>query len=519
MGILDKIYQRITASNQNNAKSFSEAYGNARSEGFKTFIYNGKHYSTDYSGGHHKQYENDVKSGKAARWEAAYPGYTNPELRKAKQEELDTYGITNEQTKNKTFVDKALKRIPARGYDISDAISGILNEHTKYKSYKNNEEYFDAIRKKHPEFKDFPFKEYYSNLDKDSLSPFYHPDSHPIVKRYLEQKLYNKDVYPFLNDLREDPSSNSKEAHRSEFNFLLGYPILKNDNSAPSISKYRTGNNKYYFTTNEIESSRPFLPDDFINPRILRESKMKKLYERLSASAPSLENFKVDGSYDYDKYHESKKTNPEIWEEYNKIDKELNKYIIEDETLSYDIYDNKDKYESFGVSANEGIPYILDRKLFLESDSKLKQDLIKRGMIPIYNPNYETGNHVSDVSSTSSGYYTSTINDKKINGKYSNLAKILQERSNKINGKNKEFFNDATLRTGNLLNTSSLGTYTVGVPEDKKYISVWDKFDIDPFGSGNDKPIIKVGAPFEYYTRFYKHGEEPDIDDLYKHFK
>lgn len=67
MGILDKIYQRITASNQNNAKSFSEAYGNARSEGFKTFIYNGKHYSTDYSGGHHKQYENDVKSGKAAR--------------------------------------------------------------------------------------------------------------------------------------------------------------------------------------------------------------------------------------------------------------------------------------------------------------------------------------------------------------------------------------------------------------------------------------------------------------------
>ena len=55
-------------------------------------VWNGKHFSTDYAGAHHKQYEKDVASGKAAAWEAKYPNFTNPELRKAKQEELDTFG-------------------------------------------------------------------------------------------------------------------------------------------------------------------------------------------------------------------------------------------------------------------------------------------------------------------------------------------------------------------------------------------------------------------------------------------
>lgn len=100
--LLNKLLTRLRASDQSNASTFSEAYKNARSEGYKTFIWNGKHFSTDYAGAHHKQYEKDIASGKAAAWEAKYPNFTNPELRKAKQEELDTYGVTNEQTKNRS---------------------------------------------------------------------------------------------------------------------------------------------------------------------------------------------------------------------------------------------------------------------------------------------------------------------------------------------------------------------------------------------------------------------------------
>lgn len=101
---LDRLWTRWTADDQSDAKTFDEAYSNARKNGSKTFIWNNKHYSTDYSGEHHEKYEEDVKSGKAAAWEAKYPNFTNPELRKAKQEELDTYGITNEQTKNRTWL-------------------------------------------------------------------------------------------------------------------------------------------------------------------------------------------------------------------------------------------------------------------------------------------------------------------------------------------------------------------------------------------------------------------------------
>lgn len=49
-------------------------------------------------------------------------------------------------------------------------------------------------------------------------------------------------------------------------------------------------------------------------------------------------------------------------------------------------------------------------------------------------------------------------------------------------------------------------------------MSIYDKFDLDPFGSGNDKPIIQIGRPFEYYTRFYPEGKTPDIDSMYNNF-
>lgn len=97
--------------------TFSQAYQDARSKGQRTFVWDGKYYNTDYSGAHHKQYLEDLKSGKAQRWETKYPNYTNPELRKAKQEELDLYGITNEQTRNKTFIqERARNNITPAGY-------------------------------------------------------------------------------------------------------------------------------------------------------------------------------------------------------------------------------------------------------------------------------------------------------------------------------------------------------------------------------------------------------------------
>ena len=66
------------------AKTQDEAYKMARSTGAKTFIWNGGHYNTDYKG-------NPKKT-----------------LVQQKQEELDTYGITNEQTQNKNLIAERL---------------------------------------------------------------------------------------------------------------------------------------------------------------------------------------------------------------------------------------------------------------------------------------------------------------------------------------------------------------------------------------------------------------------------
>jgi hypothetical protein len=61
-----------------------------------------------------------------------------------------------------------------------------------------------------------------------------------------------------------------------------------------------------------------------------------------------------------------------------------------------------------------------------------------------------------------------------------------------------------------------MGRYTVGItPEYKSY---GDKWNLDPFGSGNHTPIIKIGKSFDLYDRFYKDGE-PNIDELYKNFE
>lgn len=109
------------------SKSFPEAYKAAREEGAKTFIFNGGHYSTDYSGTHHKNYSKDLQSGKVKEFQKQNPGVTYPELVKAKQEELDTYGITNEYTKNKNDIEKVLSyALPTNSYSVIDAANEYL---------------------------------------------------------------------------------------------------------------------------------------------------------------------------------------------------------------------------------------------------------------------------------------------------------------------------------------------------------------------------------------------------------
>jgi hypothetical protein len=51
-----------------------------------------------------------------------------------------------------------LRKIPARGYNISDALSAIKGEYHYYMNYSTPKELTDAIKKKYPEFQDFEFK-------------------------------------------------------------------------------------------------------------------------------------------------------------------------------------------------------------------------------------------------------------------------------------------------------------------------------------------------------------------------
>jgi hypothetical protein len=96
------------------AKTQDEAYEMARSTGAKTFIWNGKHYNTNYKG-------NPKKT-----------------LVQQKQEELDTYGITNEQTQNKSLIAERLhSNLYPGSYDnpfgrVFDAV--VLNKKSEFKN-------------------------------------------------------------------------------------------------------------------------------------------------------------------------------------------------------------------------------------------------------------------------------------------------------------------------------------------------------------------------------------------------
>ncbi len=129
----DNVRPKVTNTyDANDTSSFEDAYAKARTNGNKTFIYKGNHYNTDYSGEYHKKYNEDVSSGKQTAWESQYPNYTNPNLRRAKQEELDTYGITNEQTRDRNIWETNLVNNlnTNNGYNqvqgVKDAVSTIV---------------------------------------------------------------------------------------------------------------------------------------------------------------------------------------------------------------------------------------------------------------------------------------------------------------------------------------------------------------------------------------------------------
>ncbi len=99
----DRYISHIESGSRIDANSPSEAYNIARNRGLKTYSYNGKMYNTDYSSPIHEEYEQDLKDGLVREWNKQYPNYTYPTLVKAKQLELNTYGITNEQTQDRNI--------------------------------------------------------------------------------------------------------------------------------------------------------------------------------------------------------------------------------------------------------------------------------------------------------------------------------------------------------------------------------------------------------------------------------
>lgn len=536
---LDRLWTRWTADDQSAAKTFDEAYSNARKNGSKTFIWNNKHYSTDYSGEHHKKYEEDIKSGKAAAWEDQYPNFTNPELRKAKQEELDTYGITNEQTKNKTFKDRMLRKIPARGYNISDALSAIKGEYHYYMNYSTPKELTDAIKKKYPEFQDFEFKVTHNMWDPNTLVFDYDISKLEEYSKNVPAELQDKWTL-FYNDLNNrsnyhyGPYSN-KTFHDAERDLLLGYPMSGDDK--PYISKYRTGSESYYYTHPYVENgSLPFLTKSMWQAKAesdkvfaAREAELERMRQSdIYKNFPSLDPYVEQYNNFDDAYTEWQIDRDQYIKKHSKF---FDKFLdfdttgwSESEKLANEIYDNPEvgKYwGNLGVSTQEGGVVMYDwGSLKKATNSDLKR-LSSTGIFRDV-PNIlglPAGNHVVRNGNASYYQYEDDIytNDDKYSRTLSQINKWWRKISGNSTDLNKQA--DSAIDVSKYrLNGNLLGSFTLGIPKDGSFVSVYDKFDLDPFGMGNDKPLIKIGKPFEYYTRFYKNAE-PNIDSLYNNFQ
>lgn len=483
---LPKIKEALLADRYSSKKhTFDQAYKDARSKGQKTFFWDGKYYNTDYEGSHGKQYRTDVASGKAQAWEQQYPGFTNPELRKEKQEELDTYRITNEQTKNKTWKDKTLRKIPARGYDVNDAISAIKGEHNTFSQYDSVDELISALRKKYKKLKDIPLTGGY--IDTVNGGKAIYLDD--ISKQKKLEGIDDDEWQAFINDVHNYNrfnvlAGNPSEIHRPEYDYLLGYPTSVNKlvsgvdralSNTPMISKYRTGSDPYYYTTPLLEASVPFYPEKFA-------SRKKEGDPFEWESDEQLEKFERT----FDEFTERYYNDPEYAKRWSDIGVNMWGGGLD---ISFPMLakSNATPSQLDTLAAMKAFDYVEPLKL-------------------------SPGNHLAGSGNES--YYRHDDNYDFYKGKYSKWI-------DKINPSKEDHnrYNKSNIDTHDwIFSEPSLGTYTLSVPNDMSFVSVWDKFDVDPFGSGNDKPIIKVGKPFEYYTRFYPEGKEPNIDDLYLNF-
>lgn len=510
--------------------TFDEAYTDARSKGQKTFFWNRKYYNTNYEGEHGKQYRADAASGKAAAWEQQYPGYTNPELRKEKQEELDTYGITNEQTKNKTWKDKQFRKIPARGYDVNDAISSLRNEHHTYSHYNTPEELIEALRKKYPEFKDVPLSgQMFDSINGPTIELNQDLKKPKDVDEEKWQSFVN-DVYKYDRFNRLMGDQYAKEIHRPEYDYLLGWPTSKNELLSSKqlgnnviISKYRTGNLPYYYTTPLLEYSVPFIPKEYLE-RGKRNREMWENLDSLYSSLPRPNTEALPERHSWDEYTEANEKDMKLLKN-NAIKKQFDQALKErtdlidyhtDKTYSDSTY--RKRWEDLGLSMWRGDGNLDIPTLARSNATSADLDTLEKlgyfnylEQLPL-----TPGNRLAGTGNDN--YYRTDEDWDLFKGKYDKIIKYLRSKNKNAEDHNK--YNGETLNTKNyIFSEPSLGIYTYSVPKDSSYISVWDKFDIDPFGSGNDKPVIKVGKPFEYYTRFYPEGKIPQIDSLYNNFR
>lgn len=308
-------------------------------------------------------------------------------------------------------------------------------------------------------------------------------------------------------------------------------------NNKPYISKYRTGSEPYYYTHPTVENeSLPFLT----KPMWLAKAESDKVFAAREAEYERMEqsdiyrNMPSMGSY-LEQYGNFDDAYTKLQIDYNQYLKKHSKFFDkfwnistngwkENEKLVDEIYGNPEvrKYwENLGVTTNEGIASVFDWGALKKATNSDIKRLSSTGIFREV-PNIiglPTGNHV--VRSGNASYYNYEDDLYTGDDKYSKTFSQINKWWRKISGNSTDLNKqaDSAIDVSKYrLNGNLLGSFTLGIPKDGSFVSVYDKFDLDPFGMGNDKPLIKIGKPFEYYTRFYK-DKEPNIDELYKNFK
>lgn len=215
-------------------KTQDEAYSAARKTGAKTFIWNGGHYNTDYKGN------------------------PNKTLVQQKQEELDTYGITNEQTQNKNILnDRLINNVfPANYTDILNrTFNAVVLNKPEIGSYNHKDPIEDKIKFSKPTV--FEKISDVSDWAKENLSGHVRN-----INRYTGTwNLYENDKIRLLKDSKNNPQKykipDNNTSLVSMYRYMGGYP-QKDKNI--SIGNYKptinTGiDNEYYYTTGEAKKA------------------------------------------------------------------------------------------------------------------------------------------------------------------------------------------------------------------------------------------------------------------------